>query len=158
MYHSLFIHSPAEGHLGSLQALTIMSKATVNIHCKIFVGISFQLLWVNTKECEYSIVWYEYIESTCSGGSDGKDSACNVGDLGSIPGLGRSLEEGNGNSLQYSCLENSMDKGAWEATVQGVSKRQTQLSNQHTHMVRVYLVCETSPNYLPKWLYHLHSY
>ena len=46
-----------------------------------------------------------------SGGSDGKESACNVGDLGSIHGLSRSPEEGNGNSLQYTCLENSMDRG-----------------------------------------------
>ena len=47
------------------------------------------------------------------GGSDGKASACNAGDLGSIPGLGRSPGEGNGNPLQYSCLENPMDRGAW---------------------------------------------
>ena len=47
------------------------------------------------------------------GGSDGKASACNAGDLGSIPELGRSPGEGNGNPLQYSCLENSMDRGAW---------------------------------------------
>ena len=46
-------------------------------------------------------------------GSDGKASACNAGDLGLIPGLGRSPGEGNGNSLQYSCLEKSMDGGAW---------------------------------------------
>ena len=51
------------------------------------------------------------------GGSVGKESACNVGDLGSIPGLGRSPGEGNGNPLQYSCLENPMDGGAWWATV-----------------------------------------
>ena len=103
-------------------------------------------------------LWVYLLITTSLDSSDGKESACNAGDPGSIPGLGRSLEEGNGNLLQYSCLENSMDRGAWEATVQGVSKRQTQLSDQHTHMVRVYLVCETSPNYLPKWLYHLHSY
>ena len=47
------------------------------------------------------------------GGSDGKASACNVGDLGSIPGSGRSLGEGTGNPLQYSCLENSMNRGVW---------------------------------------------
>ena len=47
------------------------------------------------------------------GGSDGKASACNVGDMGLIPGLGRSPGGGNGNPLQYSCLENSMDRGAW---------------------------------------------
>ena len=63
------------------------------------------------------------------GGSDGKESACNVGDLGSIPRLGRSPGEGNGNPLQYSCLENSMDRGFWQATVHGVAKNQTQLSD-----------------------------
>ena len=48
-----------------------------------------------------------------SGGSDSKESACNVGDSGSIPGLGRSPGEGNCNPLQYSCLENSIDRGSW---------------------------------------------
>ena len=56
---------------------------------------------------------------------DGRESACNAGDLGSVPGLGRSSGEGNGNQLQYSCLENSMDKGAWQAIVHGVTKSQT---------------------------------
>ena len=51
------------------------------------------------------------------GGSDGKESACSAGDLGSIPGLGRSPEEGNGNQLQYFCLENHMDRRTWQATV-----------------------------------------
>ena len=54
--------------------------------------------------------------------SDGKESACNAGDMGSIPGLGRSPEEGNGNPLQYFCLENSTDRGAWQNTVHGVTK------------------------------------
>ena len=58
-------------------------------------------------------------------GSDGKESACNVGDLGSIPGSGRSLGGGHGNLLQYSCLENSMDRGDWRATVHGVTKSWT---------------------------------
>ena len=56
------------------------------------------------------------------GGSEGKESACNVGDLGSIPGSERSPGEGNGNPLQYSCLENSVGTGAWWATVFGVTK------------------------------------
>ena len=63
------------------------------------------------------------------GGSDGKESACNARDLGSFPGLGRPPGEGNGNLLQYSCLENSMDRGAWWATVHGVMKYGTQLSD-----------------------------
>ena len=59
------------------------------------------------------------------GGSDGKASVCNAGDHGSIPGLGRSPGEGNDNLLQYSCLENPMDRGAWKATVHGVAKSWT---------------------------------
>ena len=59
------------------------------------------------------------------GGSVGKESACNARDLGSIPGLGRSPEEGNGYPLQHSGLENSIDGGAWQATVHGVAKSQT---------------------------------
>ena len=59
------------------------------------------------------------------GGSDGKESACSVGDQGSIPGLGRSPGGGNGNPLQYSCLEKSMDRGAWRATVHGVTGSDT---------------------------------
>ena len=62
-------------------------------------------------------------------GSDGKESACNARDPGSVPGSGRSPREGNGNSLQYSCLENHMDRGAWQVIVHGVLKNQTQLSN-----------------------------
>ena len=58
-----------------------------------------------------------------------KVSAYNEGDPGSIPGLGRSPGEGNGNPLQYSCLENPMDRGAWGAIVHGVIKGQTRLSN-----------------------------
>ena len=59
------------------------------------------------------------------GGLDGKESACNVGDLGSIPDLGRSPGGGHSNSLQFSCLENLMDRGVWWATVHGISKSQT---------------------------------
>ena len=63
------------------------------------------------------------------GVSDGKESTCNAGDLGLIPELETSLGEGNGNPFQYSCLENPMDRGAWQATVHGVTKSQTGLSN-----------------------------
>ena len=58
------------------------------------------------------------------GGSDGKESACNTADLGLIPGWGRVPREGNGNPLQYSCPENSMERGAWWTTVHGVTKSQ----------------------------------
>ena len=66
------------------------------------------------------------------GGSDGEESSCNAGDIRDkvwILGSGRSPGEGNGNPLQYSCLENPMDRGAWWATVHGVAKSQTRLSN-----------------------------
>ena len=59
------------------------------------------------------------------GGSDGKESACNAADPGSIPGLGRTPEEGNSYPLQYSCPENSMDRGAWRAAVHGVTESGT---------------------------------
>jgi len=61
--------------------------------------------------------------------SVGKESACSAGDQGSIPGLGRSPGEGNGNPLQYPCLENLMDRGAWWAAVRGVTKSRARLSD-----------------------------
>ena len=68
------------------------------------------------------------------GGAGGTESACSAGDPGSIPGLGKSPGEGNDNPLQYPCLENPMDRGAWWATVHGVTKSQTRLSNSHSHI------------------------
>ena len=72
-----------------------------------------------------SVWWYVCNSMGLPYGSDGKESACDAGDLGSIPGSGRSPGEGNGNPLQYSCLENPMDREAWWATVHGVTKSQT---------------------------------
>ena len=62
-------------------------------------------------------------------GSDGKESACNAEDPGSIPGSGRYSGDGNGNPLQDSCLENPMDRGAWHTIIHGVAKSRTQLSD-----------------------------
>ena len=73
------------------------------------------LEWVAIPFCKSYILGFP-------GGSDGKASACNTGDPGSIPRLGRFPGEGNGNPLHYSCLENSMDGGVWWATVHGVSE------------------------------------
>ena len=76
------------------------------------------------------------------GGSDGKASSCNAGDPGLIPGSGRSPGEGNGNSLQYSCLENSMDGGAWWATVHGGHKELDKTEQLHIfNKVLMYLLC-----------------
>ena len=73
-------------------------------------------------------------ESDFPGGSVDKETACGAGDPGSIPGLGRSPGEGNGNPFQYSCLENSIDRGAWHAIVHGVTKSRTQLNYFHSQM------------------------
>ena len=72
---------------------------------------------------QYSSIW------GILDGSDGKESACNERDPGSIPGSGSSPGEGFGNQLQYFCLENSTDRGAWRATVDGVAKSQARLSD-----------------------------
>ena len=67
-------------------------------------------------------------------GSDGKESTCSAEDLGLIPRLGKSPGEGNGYPPQYSCLENSIDRGAWQATVHGVTnKHKSECTNTHTH-------------------------
>ena len=77
------------------------------------------------------VVFYLFLKYTQGfpGGSDGKQSACNAGGPGSILGLGRSPGEGKGNSLQYSCLENSIDRGAWQSIVHEVTENWTQLSH-----------------------------
>jgi len=80
------------------------------------------LLWQRQNLC---------LHLPCTGGSDSKESACHLGGLGSISGLGRSPGEGNSYPLQYSCLENSMDREVWQAIVHAVTKSRTQLSNFH---------------------------
>ena len=69
------------------------------------------------------------------GGSDGKESSCSAGDLGSVPGLGKSPGEGNGYPLQCSCLENSTDREAWQATVYGVAKTE-RLTHTHSYFIK----------------------
>ena len=83
----------------------------------------FSRVWgqgITGFHCKSFNILFEFNTLPCS--SVGKESACNAGDPGSIPGLGRSPGEGNGNPLQYSCLENLMDRGAWWATVHGVAR------------------------------------
>ena len=99
-----------------------------------------QLMWVDVESVTQSEVSQKEKNKYCiliriyriqdfPGSSDGKASVYNAGDPGSIPGLGRSAGEGNGNPLQYYCLENPMDRGAWQATVHGVAKSWTRLSD-----------------------------
>jgi len=88
----------------------------------LFLKFSVSPLAIHINEHSISVWGFPH-------GSDGKEFACSVGDLGLIPGLGRSLGEGNGCLLQYSCLENSKDRGAWQAPGHGVAKSWTQLSD-----------------------------
>ena len=104
-----------------------ISSHTISLTCRryhsahkyiivfIFSSISNSLIQINK---------HTYIQGF-PGSSDGKESVCNAGDLGSIPGLGRSPGEGHGNPFQYPCLENPMDRGAWQAIVHGVAESDT---------------------------------
>ena len=91
------------------------------------------------------------ISQCTSKGCSVAESACNAGDVGLIPGSGRSPGEGNGNPLQYSCLENSMDGGAWQTRVHGIAKRQTQWSNTF-YLLGSYLLLHSLilPSFLSK--------
>ena len=92
-------------------------------HFPFFPSVSLSLL--SLSYFSHSLFFHLF---SFYGVSDGKESACSAGDLGSIPGSGRYREEGNGYPLHYSCLENPMDRGAWWATVRGVAKSWTPLS------------------------------
>ena len=93
--------------------------------------IPFSGIWKNRAGCSIRIQYLILILSQVfPGGSEGKESVGNVGESTSIPGSGRSPGDVNGNPLQYHCLENSMDRGAWQAAVHMVSKGQTQPSGQ----------------------------
>ena len=79
--------------------------------------------------------------------SVGKESVCKAGDPGSIPGLGRSPGEGNGNPLQYSCLENPMDRGAWQATVHGVARARHNLVTRETESNSLVITLSSFPTF-----------
>ena len=90
-----------------------------------FARIKIGLFFFSLLNCKSSL----YILRESPNSSVGKETACSAGDLGSIPGSGRSPGKGNVNTLQYSCLENPMDRGAWQATVHGVARSRIQLSS-----------------------------
>jgi len=105
-------------------------NSRIGHQAKIFTWVVYFITW------SYSGTTVNHLyHLSFPGGSDSKESARNSGDLSSIPWSGRAPSEGNGNPLQYSCLENSVDRGAWRATVHGVTKSRTRLSDQHFHIV-----------------------
>ena len=113
------------------------SKYT-SLYTQFSMAVSAQNPLSSKYICNFSFILYYLFKNTkvmlkvkegFPGGLDSKEFACNAGDLGSIPGSGRSPTERNGNLIQYSCLQNFMDRGIWQAIVHGVAKSWTQLSN-----------------------------
>ena len=106
----------------SLSRLQEMVKDRETWHAAVFEVTKSWTRWV-TKQQQFGI--YEGFPDSL----DSKESGCNAGDPGLIPGLGRSPGEGHGNPPRYSCLKNSIDNGAWHATVHGIAKSRTRLSD-----------------------------
>ena len=105
-----------------------------------------------------SVLMFQCINSGLSWWLRGEESACSAGDLNLIPGLGRTSGEGNDNSLHHSCLENSMDRDAWQAVVHRVTKSSTQLSDFHfqiQHTVFSYICISVSAYKLCLLLFNL---
>ena len=84
--------------------------------------------WATFTSLHFNYLWWDFPRS-----SVGKEFICNAGDLGSFPGLGRSPGEGYGNPLRYSCLENPMDRGLWQATVYRAARVRHDCATKHTH-------------------------
>ena len=128
LMHSLF-QDPTRSHTASIWCVSLYSLV-----CACFcLSVLFEIFF--SFEESWSSILHNVLQSAFEdflGGTLVKNlpaSAGDVRDTGSVPGLGRSPEVGNGNPLQYSCLEKSMDRGDWRATVHGVTKSQIRLSN-----------------------------
>ena len=109
-----------------------MNKILIHHPMPSIIGLTFSFNYYFLYELKILtnvLLSYNINYEGFPGGSEVKASACNAGDLGSIPGSERSPGEGNGNPLQYSCLENPMEGGAWWATVHRVAKSRTRLSD-----------------------------
>jgi len=122
-----FPHETLQGWLwGNTGATLGTVPFSVNNGKKTFFSLilfSIGIIYTHTQVLLFLSVWYMGFP----GGLGGKESTCNAGDLGSTPGLRRSPGGGHGNPLQYSCLENPTDRGAWRTTVHGVTKSCTWL-------------------------------
>ena len=150
----------ARGRCYNIAEQNVAEEILHDIQCKKYATLNknlFEYYWftmfvlVSGVQQSNSVIYiyvcvciYIYIERERDfpGGLEVKASAWNARDLGLIPGSGRSPGEGNGNSLQYSCLENPMDGGAWWATVLGVAKSRTVLSDFTFH-IYIYIYTHT---------------
>ena len=110
-----------------------LKQLEIYIHISVCVCV-YIYIHICTHICTYICIhiWLSF-HLGFPGGSDSKKSTCNVGDLVLNPGLGRSSEKGNSCPLQYSCLENPMERGDWQATVHGVAKSQTWPNDFYLH-------------------------
>ena len=115
----------------------------MNCVCILEIKLLSVTLFANTSSKSTGSFFVLFMISF--GGSDGKESTCNARDPGSIPGSGRSPGQSNGNLLQYSCLENSMDREAWRTTVHRVTKSWTRLSNVRFHFAVHKLLSSIGP-------------
>ena len=122
-------HSPLHNHKGTNSADALMSDFSPQNCERDFCCVKSPADGALVSQPQDLNTASSSLLNCFPGGSDGKESACNVGDQGSIPGLGRFPGGGHGNPLQYSCLENPMDRGAWRATVHEITKSWTQLSD-----------------------------
>ena len=109
--------------------ISVLSFGTIKAETSIVVRATQKVRGQNHLHLDQGYIFGCALCLAFPGGSDMKESACNAGDLGLIPGWGRFPGEGNGYPLQCSCLENSMDRGAWRATVHGIVKSWTQQNN-----------------------------
>ena len=124
--HFFIIHYFQAEKSWSTSSYSICRKKHFKCYMKIMWIFWFSAYWTPIV---YTVQYVFMEDLGFPGGSDGKKSACNAGDLGSIPGSGGSPEEGNGNPLQYSCLENPMDRGTWWDIDCRVAKSRTRLSH-----------------------------
>ena len=126
LFATFFLRSPnsQRGFL-SLSPLRISLSICLLVFCVVQWYTLTTIMW---RHFRFILIWTIQMAGFPSCPLD-KESACNAGDPSSVSGLGRPPGEGNGNPLQYSCLDNPIDRGAWWATVHGVTKSQTQLSD-----------------------------
>ena len=150
MILSRSIHVVTNGKTSCFFYDLVVFQSTYTLHLPYpFIHLSelsFHISAVVNNTAVHLVVYVSF------GHSDGKESACNAGHPGSIPGSGRFPGERNGKPPQYSCLENSVDRGAWSGIAYGVAKSQTQLTSTHiSFQISFFVFFDKYPN-LKSWI------